>query len=53
MLDYLALLLFVRFERIVVRSAVKGFRMALNSLMNLRSSLSLLLEDIGLGFGGR
>jgi len=36
-----------------VRSAIRGFRMALNSLRNLRRSLSLLLEDIGLGLGGR
>lgn len=36
-----------------MRSAIRGFMMALNSFMNLRSSLSLLLEDIGLGFGGR
>jgi len=39
----------VRFERTVVRRAIRGFGMDLNSSRNLSRALSLLLTGVGFG----
>jgi len=39
----------VRFERTVVRRAMRGFSIDLNSSRNLRRALSLLLRGVGFG----